>query len=54
MKTTKKTPLVTDSGKPRYKAYSIKQLQEELSKTKTPKILHKIRTELQRKQINAQ
>jgi len=43
----------TRHSRPRWKAYSISQLVEQLEKVKTPKILHKIRVELERKQRNA-
>lgn len=39
----------TRHGRPRYKAYSVVQLQEALEKASTPKVKDKIRNELNRK-----
>ena len=45
----RKSPGMTHNNKPRYRAYSIKQLEELLAKASTPKIKNKIRIELERK-----
>ena len=46
-------PMHTRHGRPNWKAYSILQLQEQLEKSSTPKVKHKIRQELNRKVNNA-
>jgi len=45
-------PMHTRHGRPNWKAHSIVQLQEALVKNSTPKVKHKIQSELDRK-LNA-
>ena len=41
-----KNPMQTRHGRPNYKAYSVAQLEDALSKSSTPKVKHKINTVL--------
>jgi hypothetical protein len=45
-------PMQTRHGRPSWKAYNIAQLQEALEKNSTPKVKHKIQSEMNRK-LNA-
>ena len=45
-------PMLTHNGRPRYKAYTIKQLEEALAKAEAGKKRAKIVTELNRKLAN--
>ena len=46
-------PMQTRHGRPNWRAYNVVQLSEALEKNSTPKVKHKIQTELNRKQRNA-